>query len=112
EVDLQPLPRVENSLALGVEAHVLHANARPHRRPLGLRRHASLAAIEAPRLDEGPHGDVKRAVRFLVQTFREHKQVEQSPFDRYGMPCRAGIEPADLAAIAVNGKLRLEPVDL
>src|SRR5438067_70544 len=63
EVDFESLPLERDGLTLGIEQQVLHADALAHGRTLGFRRHAALAAIETPRLDQGADGNIESARR-------------------------------------------------
>ena len=73
--------------------------------------HAALAAIEFPGLDEGADGCIERAARFLPELLTQVQEVEQVLVDAHRLPRGTGVEPANLAVLAVDGQLIFESVD-
>ncbi len=51
-------------------------------------------------------------MRRFVKLFRTRQQVEKTALDRHRMARSPRVEPADLAGIAVDRQLVLEPIDL
>jgi len=97
----------------GKKAHDL---GRPPERGKGraqllLRRDPSLAAQEAPDPRQRRRGDVEGAAGGPVELLALHQQGQQPLLDGDGLIAGLPVDPGELAAVAKDAQLVLEPID-